>query len=154
MKVLIRKARHEDIPFISDITKEAFQNYAAKAGIQVMIPALTETYQDIENDIEKKEVFIAFENHYPIGCIRVDVNFRNAYISRFAVRVKYHHTGVGKKLMDAVSKRLKELGVSSACLHTAANYDEPVQFYLALGFRIVSISSEAGYPRALMCKEY
>ncbi len=154
MKVSVRKARHEDIPSIYDITKEAFKWYVSKAGIQQIIPALTETHRDIQSDIENKEVFIAFENHYPIGCVRVDINCRDAYISRFAVRVKYHHTGVGKSLMDAVSKRLRELGVSCACLHTTANYDEPIRFYLSLGFRIVSISSDTGYPKALMCKEY
>ena len=153
MKISVRKAHIEDIPAILEITREAFKDYVAKAGIDTPILALTETFDDIKDDIEKKEVFIACEDHYPIGSVRIEINSDNtAYLSRLSVRIKYQSAGVGKLLMDIVNKRLKELGVSKVFLHTAINHNKLLMFYCSLGFSIESISNDKGYARALMCK--
>jgi len=102
MKIIIRKAMHEDANAIYDITKQAFKIYAEKVGITAF-SALTETFDNIEKDIETKEVFIASQEDLPVGCVRVQINDDNtAYITRLAVRADFQRAGIGRTLIEAV----------------------------------------------------
>ena len=154
MTTIVRKAKLEDANTIYDITKEAFKIYAEKVGITTF-SALTETLDNIQKDIETKEVLIACQKNSPVGCVRVEINNDNtAYISRLAVRSDFQKAGIGRTLIEAVHEKLKNLRISKVYLHTASKHKRLVIFYYSLGFYVVSTSTDKGYIRALMCKEY
>jgi GNAT superfamily N-acetyltransferase len=62
--------------------------------------------------------------------------------------------GVGKSIMSVIDAVMAERGVKRLELHTAAKNYDLVRFYYGRRFYIESVSSERGYLRALMVKEY
>ena len=152
---VIRKAMQEDAPAIQSILQESFRKYMEDAGLQGTMDALRESLDDIRTDIENKEVYIAFMDEVPVGTIRVNILPDSAaYISRFGVRLDYHNIGIGKSLMNLVDKLLKNRGVKRVTLHTASKYRDLIRFYYGRGFYVESTSTERGYIRALLVKEY
>ncbi|MGE4282469.1 MAG: GNAT family N-acetyltransferase [Clostridia bacterium] len=151
----VRKATADDIPEIQQITKEAFEKYMELAGLNGKIAALEETYEDIKKDIETKEVFVAYIDGIPVGSARVEISPNNtAYFSRFGVRLDYQNNGVGKAIMNVVDMAMKELGIKKLYLHTASKIFSLIRFYYGRGFYIESTSTDRGYIRALLCKDY
>jgi len=148
----IRRATESDIEFIQALTREVFTDYAAEIGANV--DALTETYDDIKNDINNKLVFIAFSDGLPSGSVRVEVKDGAAYLYRFGVRREYQGNGVGKAVMNVVDRAMMDLDVKRITLYTASKAAALVRFYYARGFYIDSTTKDRGYIRAMMVKEY
>ncbi|EPR08045.1 GNAT family N-acetyltransferase [Ruminiclostridium papyrosolvens] len=152
---IIRKATIEDAPAIATIIQEAFKKYMQDAGLSVMMDALTESIDTIEADIAEKEVYIALIDNNPVGTIRIKIMpDKSAYISRFGVMLDYHNIGIGKSLMNLADKILKHHGVKKVSLHTASKYRDLIRFYYGRGFYVESTSTDRGYIRALLVKEY
>lgn len=151
----VRLASMEDIPDIMSITREAFIKYRELAGVE-NTPALDETYEDIEKDINKKIVLIAFSNGDPVGSVRLEIDKENktAYLSRFGVKITSQNNGIGKSIMNIVDRIMKEEGVKKISLHTASKITSLVRFYYGRGFYIDSTDKSKGYIRALLVKDY
>ncbi|MEZ0536898.1 GNAT family N-acetyltransferase [Caldicellulosiruptoraceae bacterium PP1] len=156
MEFVVRKAKIEDAISIKAVTHEAFIKYCELADIDpTNNAAVNETIDEIINDINNKEVYVAFIDGELVGSIRVEIfPDKTAYISRFGVKLSFQNNGVGKALMKVVDERLIELGVKRVYLHTASKVKDLVRFYYARGFYIEEVSKEKGYLRALLCKEY
>ncbi len=152
---IIRKATIEDAPAIATIIQESFKKYMQDTGLSVMMDALTESIDTIEADIAEKEVYIALIDNTPVGTIRIKIMpDKSAYISRFGVMLDYHNIGIGKSLMNLADKILMHNGVKKVSLHTASKYRDLIRFYYGRGFYIESTSTDRGYIRALLVKEY
>ncbi len=152
---IIRKATLEDAPAIAQIMQEAFKKYMLDAGLSGTMDALTESLENIEADILEKAVYIALIDGNPVGTIRIKIlPDKTAYISRFGVRLDYHNIGIGKSLMNLADKILKSQEVTRVSLHTASKYRDLIRFYYGRGFYIESTSTDRGYIRALLVKEY
>lgn len=155
MIFVVRQAIESDIPFIQEITREAFNTYRENAGVPGTLPALEETYEDVKNDIHSKEFFVALYNNKIIGSVRIEIKpNKTGYLSRFGVSKEFQKNGVGKELMNYVDKRMIELGITDLYLHTASRLLSLVRFYYGKGFYIESTANDRGYIRALLCKEY
>ncbi|PYG88189.1 putative N-acetyltransferase YhbS [Ruminiclostridium sufflavum DSM 19573] len=152
---IIRKASIEDAPAISTIMQESFKKYMQDTGLSGTMEALSESIEEIEADILEREVYIAIIDDNPVGSIRIKLLPDNtAYISRFGVRLDYHNIGIGKSLINLVDKMLKSKGVRKVSLHTASKYLDLIRFYYGRGFYIESTTTDRGYIRALLVKEY
>ena len=150
----MRLAQPEDAPYISEITKTAFKEYCASAGLD-SIAALSETVEDIVHDIETKNVYVAVINDRIVGCVRIELLADGtAYLSRFAVRQDNQNTGIGKILMNVVDKNVRSKGVKCIKLHTASTVTGLIRFYYGRGFYISEVENSRGYPRATLIKEY
>ncbi len=152
---IIRKAEIGDASAISAIMQEAFNKYMLDTGLTGTMDALTESIEKIEADILKKEVYIALIDGNPVGTVRIEIfPDKTAYISRFGVMLDYHNIGIGKSLINLADKILKSQGVKKVYLHTASKYRDLIRFYYGRGFYIESTSTDRGYIRALLVKEY
>lgn len=152
---IIRKATIADADAIALIMQEAFKKYMQDTGLSSPLEALAEGVDTIKSDIENKEVYIALIDDIPVGTIRIRINADGtAYISRFGVMLDYHNIGIGKSLMNLADKILKSKGIKKVSLHTASKYRDLIRFYYGRGFYIESTSTERGYIRALLVKEY
>ncbi len=152
---IIRKAAIKDAEDIRTVLQESFIKYMKDTGLSGTMEALEEDLDKIKLDIEAKDVFIAYIDNIPVGTIRVEIKpDKTAYISRFGVRLDYHNIGIGKSLMNLIDKLLTAHGVTSVSLHTASKYMDLVRFYYGRGFYVKSTSTDRGYVRALMIKEY
>jgi ribosomal protein S18 acetylase RimI-like enzyme len=152
---IIRKATTEDAEYIKSIMLEAFKKYMLDTGLTGTMEALEESLEKIEKDIESKEVFIAFMDEIPVGTVRVELlPDGSAYVSRFGVSLQYHNIGIGKSLMNLVDKWVGAKGIKKVSLHTASKYKDLIRFYYGRGFYIASTTTDRGYVRALLVKEY
>lgn len=152
---IIRKATIEDAPAIKQIMQESFKKYMLDTGLSGTMDALSESLKNIEEDILEKEVYIALIDNQPVGTIRIKILPDNtAYISRFGVMLDYHNIGIGKSLINLADKILKSQGIKRVRLHTASKYRDLIRFYYGRGFYIESTSTDRGYIRALLVKDY
>lgn len=150
----VKKASYNDIEDIYNITQEAFKRYIELTGLPT-VAALKETKEDIKSDIENKLVLIAIKDSETVGSVRIDIKEdKTAYLSRFGVKVKAQNNGVGKILMDSVDSEMKKLGIKSICLHTVSKATALMRFYYERGYYVESTSTDIGYLRALLRKDY
>lgn len=151
----VKAAAEEDIPAIHKITHDAFLKYCENAGLDYNIEALTETYDDIRNDIKTKNVFVVRIDDEPVGAVRIEILQNNeAYLSRFAVASTNRNSGIGKILMRVVDKVMKQNNVKVLRLHTCSKVTALIRFYYGRGFYISDVDYSRGYPRAELIKEY
>ena len=151
----VKSATEEDIPAIHKITHDAFLKYCENAGLDYNIEALNETYDDIRNDIDNKQVFVVRIADQPVGAVRIEILPNNeAYLSRFAVADSNRNSGIGKILMSVVDKVMKQNNVKLLRLHTSAKVTALIRFYYGRGFYIANVEYSRGYPRAELIKEY
>lgn len=152
---IVRKAKPEDAKDVHEVLQEAFKKYMEDTGLTQTMEALSESEDDIREAIKSKCVYLAYVNDIPVGTIRFDVkDDKTAYISRFGVKLDYHNIGIGKSLMNLIDAQIKELGISKAYLYTASKYTDLMRFYYGRGFYVESTSTDRGYIRAKMVKEY
>ncbi len=151
----VRPATYDDIEAISAITREAFTKYAEMSPAADP-DALRETFADIKHDIDTKIVLIAERNNVPVGSVRVSIDDegKNAYLSRFAVRLNSQNSGIGKSLMKLVDEIMQSKGVERISLHTDSCLSPLIRFYYGRGFHIDSTDKSKGYTRAKLIKEY
>ncbi len=149
----VRRATLADVDSIAEITRDAFEKYIKMAGIE-NTPALTETKEDIINDINNKIVYVAFIKNEVVGSMRIELLDKDtAYFSRFGVNTKFQNLGIGKSMMNSLDMELAELKVKRVMLHTASKASPLVRFYYNRGFYIDSTTKDKGYIRALMIKD-
>lgn len=151
----VRHATYDDIYDIMSITKEAFIKYEELAGV-TGLPALLETYEDVKKDIDEKVVLIAIQDGAPVGSVRVKINedTKEAYLSRFAVKVTSQNNGIGKSIMNLVDRIMVKRGVKCISLHTGAKITSLIRFYYGRGFYIESTEHTKEYIRAKLTKDY
>jgi len=153
--LIVRKAVPQDAQLIYKITKEVFKTYQEQAGIAGKIAALNESVDDILKDIETKHVFVAVLDGQVVGSVRIEIlEDGTAYLSRFGVDQEIQSKGIGRALIAEVDNLMLKENVSRLCLHTASRMLSLVRFYYGQGFYIESTTSDKGYIRALLCKEY
>lgn len=154
MEFYIRKADTNDVPAIKEITQKAFEIYENQAGRAAAQSALSEKSEAILEDIQTKLVYIAFAGDLPVGCVRVKTDGDEAYLSRFGVLPEYQTGGAGKLLLKAIDKDMRLLGIKRLYLHTASRVSKLIRFYYGCGFFVESVTTDKGYVRARMLKEY
>lgn len=150
----VRRATAEDADSILKITKQAFGNYIKIAGISDTA-ALHEKKETVLADIENKLVYVAYMNGKVVGSVRIEIlDDKTAYLSRFGVDVNYQNLGVGKAIMNAFDADMRERGIKKVLLHTASKAFPLVRFYYGRGFYVESTTTDKGYVRAKMCKDF
>ena len=151
----VRKACTSDIDEIRLLAKKSFDIYTNNAGITELVAPLEETYYDVLKAIETTNVYVAITSGKVIGSVRIEIKpDKTAYLSRFGVASIHQNNGIGKILMNAVDKSMKELDITNLYLHTASEVFSLIKFYYGRGFYIESINNDRGYIRALLCKKY
>lgn len=151
----VRKARISDVEEIRLLAKKSFEIYTGNAGITELVAPLEETYNDVLKAIETTNVYVAIANEKIIGSVEIEIRpNKTAYLSRFGVSSIHQNNGIGKILMNAVDKSMKQLNITNLYLHTASEVFSLIRFYYGRGFYIETINNDKGYIRALLCKKY
>lgn len=150
----VRLATEADAESILEITREAFKKYVELAGLDT-ITALTETKEEVIEDIKNKLVLIAISDDVPVGSVRLELKDDNtAYLSRFGVRTTNQNAGIGKSIMHLTDRLMKKHGIKQLQLHTSSKVTSLIRFYYGRGFYIDSTDKSRGYVRAFLVKDY
>ena len=153
--LVIRNAVKSDAIDILNILTDSFGQYIKRSDIPLSVEDMLDDIESIERDIETINVFIALSDGVPVGTVRVAVREgAPALLTKLGVVSGYNNIGIGKSLMNLVDKVIIERGVSSLELYTASKNANIMRFYYGRGFYVVSTSTERGYIRALMRKDY
>lgn len=154
MDIIIRKAKISDGSEINKCLKLAFKQYEKEACENAAKGALNEDVSKTVEDIEKQIFLVAEYNGKIVGSVRVKVEEKDGYLSRFSVLPEYHKFGIGKLLLDNIDVIAKKTGLNSIYLHTCFDVSHLVDFYTSCGFVLEDISSDRGYKRAKFRKIY
>lgn len=152
--IKLRRAEPKDAPYILDITRRAFEIYAAEVRKREKITALFETIDDVLHDIEHINVFVCEIDGEIVGSVRFEER-RNkiAYLSRFGMDPDIQNLGIGGLLLEKVRMECLSMGLSAITLKTASRMRSSVSFYLKNGYYIHSIDKQSDYIRAFMVNE-
>lgn len=142
--MIFRQATQEDAKNLLTLTHTAFLRYAQEVGQSVK--GVSETYDDILSDIEKKYVLLAFDEDELVGAVRLETIENIVYISRLCASKGKKETNVGALLIEKAKNIAK---ADALCLHTGTKLSSLVVFYYRCGFYIKSVSNDRGYPRGL-----
>ena len=149
--IKIRKAVESDAPIIERIVKTAFEEYAK--SLPSSPEALTETIDDIENDILTKMVFVAEVNNNTVGTVRLTPKEKDMYLSRFAVRPSAQNSGLGRYILEYTDIISRISGCENIYLHTSAQSESLMKLYSSVGYEISEITTDRGYERAKLIKK-
>ena len=153
ISIQIRPAKLSDIPAISDLLHIAFADYYNI--LDVKIKSANETHEEIKKEIAEKQVYVATANMFNIvGTMRFEKIGDICYISRFGVLPKWQSTGTGGLLLKQAQTFSKENELSAMALHTATKLTKLVRYYYKQGFFIHSTTTDKGYIRGLLIKEF
>jgi len=147
--VKIARATKNDADGVLKISKTAFLQYQNELHSNYKLPALFETKEEVELDIEKNSVLIAKENGEIIGSIRYKkLTEKLAYVYRFAVDPEEQNGGVGTALIEFVIEECEKKGFSVVALHTNTKYFTLARYYYGKQFFVHSTTCDRGYIRA------
>ena len=155
----IRFAEEKDANGIKDVMKESFAIYQDEikrnSSSNAIVHALTETIEEIVDDIKNNTVIIALNGKkHIIGTIRVKEKSRDlAYIYRFGVLPEINNTGIGSAILGCVCEICLDKGFKAIALHTNSRFYTLARYYYGKRFFVHSTSQDKGYIRALFIKE-
>jgi len=153
ININVRPAKFSDIPAISNLLQVAFADYYNVLGVK--IKTTNESHDEIKNDIENKQVYVATVNMIMlVGTIRFHKIDNICYVSRFGVLPKWQSSGTGGLLLKQAEKYCNSSNLSAMVLHTATKLSKQVCYYYKQGFYIHSITNDKGYIRGLLIKEF
>ena len=89
----------------------------------------TDAYYLIARDVDRDNLIVAYA-----GCW---VLANEGHITNVAVDPDYHGQGLGRKLMNELTSRVKALGVDSMTLEVRPSNTVAINLYTSLGFRSV-----------------
>lgn len=150
----VQYANLSDVEGIINITKQAFEMYRSELHSDAPVAALSETKEDVKNDIKNNHVLVAKSYDKILGCIRFEqLSDDLAYIYRFSVDPDEHNAGIGSILLDYAIRECVNMSFKAVCLHTNTRYYKLARYYYGKQFYVHSTSTEKGYIRALFIKE-
>lgn len=82
------------------------------------------------------ELYIAFEDGKPVGFAALEkADSRTGYLEKLAVLPDCRHKGYGKKLVDFIFHRAKELGLEQISIGIVNENTVLKNWYISLGFK-------------------
>ena len=145
----------DDALQIQEIMHLAFEGYLKEIGNDYKLHALTETIDDILEDISKRAVYVAVTSKGKlIGAIRIKTLTNElAYVYRFGVRPDIKNVGVGSRLLATALDFCLENKFKAVALHTNTRFYNLARYYYGKKFFVHSTTTDKGYIRALFVKE-
>lgn len=152
--IRLKYATENDAEQIYKLTKKCFNYYAEKIVTNGKIEALSETKEDVLNDIKNKHVIICLMDGILVGSVRFSVLSDNiAYLTRFGIDPDIQSLGIGSLVIKKAEQECINLGVKAITLFAASKMTSTVSFYLKHGYYIHDITRDKGYIRAFLVNE-
>ncbi len=77
-----------------------------------------------------------------VGCVGYSYYRDEIYfVERLATLPEYRHVGIGKKLMEYIENRIKEIGGTSAEIHVVDINETLVEWYKTLGYEQIRVDT-------------
>ena len=132
--VIIQECRSRD-----DLARvrELFEEYQAGLGISLEFQGFAHELASLPGAYAAPAgaLLLAMEDGKPAGCIALrPLAEREAEIKRLYVRPAFRGSGLGERLVDAVTRRARAAGYRALRLDTLASMEAAMRLYARLGF--------------------
>jgi len=136
----IRPAVDTDVAAVKSVTDAAYQPYIARIGL---VPVPMEA--DHAANVAAGRVFVTGEP--VIGLVVVEAYEDHLFLDSIAVHPDAHGKGVGRRLLEFVDARARELGLPEVRLYTNAMMWENQKIYPKYGYEVVERRVDGPYDR-------
>ena len=131
MKII--RAEKENAEEILKLQKNAYQS-EAEIYNDFSIPPLTQTLENIQNQINNQIFLIAIEDEKIIGSVRAYEKYGTCYIGRLIVNPDKQNQGIGTLLMDEIEKYFS--ASKRYELFTGSKSEKNISLYKKLGYNM------------------
>jgi len=120
----------------ANIWSEYYTPIIGKEQVEYMIASF-QSETAIKHQLEKEnyEYYLIYSQLDPIGYIGIQPKDNDLFLSKFYVRKENRASGVGKKGIEFLSKRAKELGATGITLTVNKHNLDSQNAYLKMGFK-------------------
>lgn len=127
-RFVIRPYREADEVALIDLWRAAFSEE----------PPWNDPATDIRRKLGvQRELFLVAEIDAALaGAVMAGFDGHRGWIHRMSVAALFRRRGLGRALMEAAERRLREIGCSKINLQVRASNQEVVAFYASLGYSI------------------
>jgi ribosomal protein S18 acetylase RimI-like enzyme len=124
-KVRLRAYRPEDFAAVRTIWRSA--------GLRL---GPTDTFTELERARRRDPglFLVALAGRHAVGAVFGRFDGHRGWVHHLAVHPRWQHSGVGRRLMDEVERRLLRLGCPKLNLHVEPSNGRVVAFYRSMGF--------------------
>lgn len=144
--MLVRPARHEDVPLLRDLVLRAYRPYVARIDRR---PAPMQ--DDYAQKVRAGAVFVADDGGV-VGLIVLIHAPDHLLIENVAVAPERQGSGIGRALMAHAEAHARERGLGELRLYTNAAMTENISLYRQLGYSEVERRREEGFERVFFAK--
>ncbi|MGW7253410.1 GNAT family N-acetyltransferase [Streptomyces sp. NPDC054834] len=129
----IRPAGTADVPAVKAVTDAAYQHYIARIGV---VPQPMEA--DHAANVAAGKVFVAEEaaTGRVTGLVVLEAREDHLFLDSIAVHPDAHGRGVGRRLLEFVDARARELRLPEVGLYTNAMMWENQEIYPRFGYEV------------------
>lgn len=131
--MLIELANVADAQEILDLQKLAYQSEGALYH-DYTIPPLTQSLEQMEEDLQKQVVFKVTLDGRIIGSVRGHVRDGTCYIGRLIVHPEFQNRGIGTSLMKTIEQHFAQ--AQRYELFTGDRSERNLHLYHKLGYRV------------------
>lgn len=136
----VRVAVVADVPVVKAVTDMAYSHYIARIGV---VPQPMEA--DHMANVVAGRVFVTGE---PVnGLVVIEAHDDHLFLDSIAVHPDAHGTGVGRRLLEFVDARARDLGLPEVRLYTNALMWENQKIYPRFGYEVVERRTDGPYDR-------
>ncbi len=146
VSVLIRDARSEDLDEVSNLLKDAYQQYALSMP-EPHWQAYLADIMDVRSRLQESELIVAEISGHLAGAVTLYLPRKGysvedwpegwAGIRLLGVHPAYRGQGIGRALMEECIERCRKRGITSIGLHTSKLMDVARRMYEKMGFQRV-----------------
>jgi ribosomal protein S18 acetylase RimI-like enzyme len=131
--MIIEKAMVEDAEEILSLQKSAYQS-EAEIYNDFMIPALTQTLEEIKKDFETQIILKAVTGGRIIGSVRAFVIEGTCYVGRLIVHPNFQNQGIGTQSMGRIEEIFK--AAQRFEIFTGHKSERNLDLYQKLGYKL------------------
>ena len=149
-KIMIRKAKLEELNRVSYVTKIAYKSPFIKNGIVTKAHQSNELKEDFL--YKKVGILVAVSSGKIVGVQKYkELEDKKLYIFQLAVLKTYRGNGIGTQLLKETEKIAKEMKLKMVVLDCMQEKHLP-EYYETLGYKIDEVKKQKDYHMVYMSK--
>jgi len=139
----LREATHDDVALLLSLIHQSFEEY--RTLLDPPSGAHRETLDTVRQKMVEGGAFIAWVGDEAVGCVIYEPRESALYLGRLAVLPMYRKQGIGRRLVEAVENRARDLQLPKITLGVRMQLPGNRAFFERLGYQVIAYHSHDGH---------